>query len=37
MAKLRLNFKNRKGITMVVLIVTIIIMTIIIGGATTLV
>lgn len=37
MAKLRVNFKNRKGITMVVLIVTIIIMTIIIGGATTLV
>ena len=37
MAKLRLNFKNRKGITMVVFIVTIIIMTIIIGGATTLV
>ena len=37
MTKLRLNFKNRKGITMVVLIVTIIIMTIIIGGATTLV
>ena len=33
----KIDFKNRKGITMVVLIVTIIIMTIIIGGATTLV
>ena len=33
----KINFKDKKGITMVVLIVTIIIMTIIIGGATTLV
>lgn len=33
----KINFKNKKGITMIVLIVMIIIMTIIIGGATTLV
>lgn len=33
----KIDLKNRKGITMVVLVVTIIIMTIIIGGATTLV
>lgn len=33
----RLYFKKRNGITMTVLVVTIIIMTIIIGGATTLV
>lgn len=33
----KINFKDKKGITMIVLIVMIIIMTIIIGGATTLV